>query len=131
VNAALALQTEFSAASLLSALHAVEADFGRRREGARWQARGIDLDLIGCGNLVLPDDRTHDRWRGLPPERQAETAPPELILPHPRLQDRGFVLAPLAEIAPGWVHPRLGQSVSQLLAALPVGAMAGIRPLTA
>jgi len=131
VNAALALQTEFSAASLLSALHAVEADFGRRREGARWQARGIDLDLIGYGDLVLPDDRTHDRWRGLPPERQAEAAPPELVLPHPRLQDRGFVLAPLAEIAPGWVHPRLGQSVSQLLAALPVGAMAGIRPLTA
>ncbi|HWL58234.1 MAG TPA: 2-amino-4-hydroxy-6-hydroxymethyldihydropteridine diphosphokinase [Paracoccus sp. (in: a-proteobacteria)] len=131
VNAALALQTEISAASLLSALHAVEADFGRRREGARWQARGIDLDLIAYGDLVLPDERTHDHWRGLPPERQSEHAPPELILPHPRLQDRGFVLAPLAEIAPGWVHPRLGRSASQLLAALPAGAMAGIRPLTA
>jgi 2-amino-4-hydroxy-6-hydroxymethyldihydropteridine diphosphokinase len=42
-----------------------------------------------------------------------------LILPHPRLQDRAFVLVPLADVAPDWVHPRTGLSVRQMLAALP------------
>ncbi|HRM75464.1 MAG TPA: 2-amino-4-hydroxy-6-hydroxymethyldihydropteridine diphosphokinase, partial [Paracoccus sp. (in: a-proteobacteria)] len=69
----------------------------------------------------------HDAWRALPPERQAAAAPEGLVLPHPRLQDRGFVLAPLAEVAPGWRHPRLNRSVVQMLADLPEGALAGMR----
>lgn len=103
---------------------------GRTRHGERWQARGIDLDLIGYEDAVLPNQAVHDHWRNLPPEAQSLNAPDTLILPHPRMQDRGFVLAPLAEIAPGWCHPRTGQSVAQMLAALPQAALAGIRPLT-
>ena len=86
---------------------------------------------MAYGDLVLPDAATHDYWRGLPPERQAESAPKGLILPHPRMQDRGFVLAPLAEVAPGWRHPRLGLTVARMLAELPPAALAGMEPVTA
>ncbi len=130
VNAAIQLQTELSPEGLLAALHEVEAALGRRREGGRWQSRGIDLDLIAYEDLVRPDAATQDEWRGLSLERQVVEAPETLVLPHPRMQDRGFVLLPLAEIAPGWRHPRLGKTVAELLAALPPAAKADIAPLT-
>ena len=59
----------------------------------------------------------------------ARGAPESLILPHPRLQERAFVLIPLADIAPGWVHPLLGKSAAEMLADLPPGASAGIARL--
>lgn len=130
-NGAFAAKTSLGAEETLAFLHGIEAARGRVRDGRRWGARGIDLDLIAWGNRVLPDVASHDAWRGLPPEDQARQAPDRLILPHPRMQDRGFVLAPLAEIAPGWVHPRLGQSVAQMLAALPAAALDSMKPLTA
>ena len=128
VNAAAVLRSKLPPDALLAAMHRVEAGLGRDRQGARWQARGIDLDLLAYGDLVLPDAATHDAWRALPPERQAERAPDGLVLPHPRLQDRGFVLAPLAEIAPHWRHPRLGRDVAQMLADLPKDALTGMQP---
>ena len=84
---------------LMEVLHAVEASFGRVRK-TRDEARVIDLDLLAYGDLI----------RDEPP-----------ILPHPRMHERAFVLIPLAELAPGWRHPRLGQTVEGLLAMLPAG----------
>lgn len=127
VNAAAILSCGISAQELLDDLHRIEADFGRIRKGARWQSRVLDLDLLAYGDQIFPDVATQDAWRNLPPERQAERAPDGLILPHPRLQDRGFVLAPLAEIAPDWHHPRLGLSVLQMLSDLPPEALKGMR----
>lgn len=129
VNAAALIATERPPQSVLDTLHGIEAALGRTRSGRRWDARGIDLDLIGMDDHVLPDAAAQDHWRALPPAEQARIAPDRLILPHPRMQDRGFVLLPLAEIAPGWTHPRTGLTVGQMLAALPKGARAGIVPL--
>ncbi|RDD96600.1 2-amino-4-hydroxy-6-hydroxymethyldihydropteridine diphosphokinase [Paracoccus pantotrophus] len=131
VNAAASFRCTLPPEQLLRELHEIEAELGRRRDGGRWQSRGLDLDLLAHGDLVLPDAAVQDHWRRLPPQDQALRAPPHLILPHPRMQDRGFVLALLAEIAPNWVHPRLGLSVAQMLAALPPQALAGMRPASA
>ena len=129
VNAAALLDTGGATPeAVLARLHAIEAAFGRTRE-ARWAARGLDLDLLAMGDTIRPDAATQDSWRALPPADQARLAPETLILPHPRVQDRGFVLAPLAEIAPGWRHPRTGQTVTQMLAALPPGDLAEMRAL--
>ncbi|KGJ19015.1 2-amino-4-hydroxy-6-hydroxymethyldihydropteridine pyrophosphokinase [Paracoccus sanguinis] len=129
VNAAAVVAAgSMSPEAVLAALHRVEADLGRVRDGTRWGARVIDLDLLAMGGEVRPDAATQDRWRALPAAAQVQVAPDRLILPHPRLQDRGFVLAPLAEIAPGWVHPRLGQSVAAMLAALGPEGLAGMAP---
>lgn len=128
VNAAALVAAPAAPEAVLATLHTIEAALGRVRDGSRWVARGIDLDLLALGDEIRPDAGAQDRWRGLAPDAQARIAPDRLILPHPRLQDRGFVLLPLAEIAPAWVHPRTGMNVRQMLAALPPGALAGIVP---
>lgn len=113
---------------VLAALHRVEARFGRERT-QRWGMRTLDLDLLAMGQLVLPDPATAAAWRDLPAEAQIAATPDRLILPHPRLQDRAFVLVPLAEIAPRWRHPALGLTVAALRRRLPPAALAEVRPL--
>jgi 2-amino-4-hydroxy-6-hydroxymethyldihydropteridine diphosphokinase len=83
---------------LMATLFDIERRFGRRR-GAANAARSLDLDIIAMDDVV----------------RDA----PDPILPHPRAHLRAFVLLPLAEVRPGWVHPRLGQPIAALIAALP------------
>lgn len=114
--------------SLLQILHRVEADFGRERL-QRWASRSLDLDLLAAGDAVQPDPDTQTRWRTLPAQAQGRDAPDRLILPHPRMQDRVFVLLPLADIAAEWRHPLTGDTVAQMLAALPRQDRAEARPI--
>ena len=83
---------------LLRGMLAIEREMGRERTFAN-APRTIDLDLLACGAVVM---RT-----------------PELTLPHPGIEHRGFVLHPLAEVAPEWVHPVLGRTARELLSAAP------------
>jgi 2-amino-4-hydroxy-6-hydroxymethyldihydropteridine diphosphokinase len=128
VNGALAVATYLSAADVLSRLHQIEQRFGRERL-QRWGMRTLDLDLVAFGESVMPDLAGFEAWKVLPPDLQRMRAPDELILPHPRLQDRSFVLVPLADVAPGWRHPVLGLTVAQMLAARPAAERAEVFPI--
>jgi 2-amino-4-hydroxy-6-hydroxymethyldihydropteridine diphosphokinase len=107
VNGVARVAAEFDSIALLAALHDVERAFGRERREVN-AARVLDLDLLAYGDIV-------------------RTGPEPPILPHPRLTQRAFVLLPLAEIVPDWRHPVTGQTIQQLLAALPPDQVA--RPL--
>jgi 2-amino-4-hydroxy-6-hydroxymethyldihydropteridine diphosphokinase len=129
VNAAISapLPADLGPQQVLDLLHRIEDRYGRHRE-TRWGMRTLDLDLIAFGETVLPDPATHRQWRDLPADDQRTLAPDRLILPHPRLQDRAFVLVPLCDVAPDWPHPITGLTVAQMAAALPTADRAEVRP---
>ncbi|MDA9207883.1 2-amino-4-hydroxy-6-hydroxymethyldihydropteridine diphosphokinase [Octadecabacter sp.] len=128
VNAACVFYTNDSARDVLDTLHEIEADFGRERT-KRWGQRTLDIDLIGQGDSILPDVATFERWYDLPLEDQLTSSPEMIILPHPRVQDRSFVLVPLADVAPYWTHPRLGLTTLQMLNARPMEERHTVIPL--
>ncbi len=97
VNGAAWLSGAVEPHRLLGMLQAIEVEAGRVR-GVPNAARTLDLDLLAMDDLVMTE--------------------PELVLPHPRMHDRAFVLAPLKDIRPDWTHPVLHVRVSTMLAAL-------------
>jgi 2-amino-4-hydroxy-6-hydroxymethyldihydropteridine diphosphokinase len=128
VNAAVRIRAPWSPDQALAICHEIEALMGRERV-TRWGQRTLDIDLIAMGQIVLPDAQTHAEWRNLPLDAQQQRTPDQLILPHPRLQDRAFVLVPLADVAPDWVHPLLGCCVSQMRDALDPLDLAAVKAL--
>lgn len=101
LNACLLVDSPLRPEDVLRRLLEIERDIGRDRsaEKSRWLPRVIDLDLIVAGDAVV------------------ETA--ELRVPHPEMHRRRFVLEPMADILPGWVHPLLRKDVREMLSSLP------------
>lgn len=93
-NALLSIESELTPIALLTALQAIEHAHGRVR-AERWGARTLDLDIIAIGDEVIESDR--------------------LIIPHPQMHLRQFVLRPLCDIAPEWRHPRTGVTAAAML----------------
>lgn len=114
-NAVLMLQCGFPAHVLLARLHRMEARVGRVR-GRRWAPRVLDLDLLAQGAAIAPDRLTLRHWMDLSEAAQARDTPETLILPHPRLADRAFVLIPALDVAPDWRHPLTGRTVRSMAA---------------
>jgi 2-amino-4-hydroxy-6-hydroxymethyldihydropteridine diphosphokinase len=94
LNAVLEIDTELEPLDLLETCLEVEAEMGRVRT-RRWESRSIDIDVLLCGEELISTE--------------------ELIVPHPLLHEREFVLRPLADIAPDLVHPVLDESIAELL----------------
>lgn len=99
VNAVAQIESDLRPEALLAALHAVEAGFGRIR-ARKNGPRTLDLDLLAYDN---------ERFDG---------ADGGLVLPHPHIANRAFVLVPLVEIAPDWIEPNSGRSAKDLLKGL-------------
>jgi len=129
-NAAACVESSCDPNEVLAILHRIESDLGRVR-GKRWAARACDLDLLASDGAVLPDCATVQHWMDLDIGDPPPPAPGELILPHPRLHERAFVLVPLADIAPDWVHPITAKNVRQMCDAQPAADRAAIRPIHA
>jgi 2-amino-4-hydroxy-6-hydroxymethyldihydropteridine diphosphokinase len=128
VNAAVSFQFQGESHELLAILHRIEANFGRRRT-RRWGGRVLDLDLLAFGDKIVPTVKVFEAWRDKPLTEQVSQTPQELILPHPRMQDRAFVLGPLMDVAPDWRHPVSGHTVRQMYNRLPAEDRAALKPL--
>ncbi|HYG27925.1 MAG TPA: 2-amino-4-hydroxy-6-hydroxymethyldihydropteridine diphosphokinase [Caulobacteraceae bacterium] len=100
VNGVAVVETGFSPHAVLEALHAIERAFGRKRHVPN-APRTLDLDLIAHGRRIVDEAGFH--------------------VPHRRAHERRFVVGPLAQILPGWVHPQLGQTAENLAASAKIG----------
>ena len=114
INCVISGNTSLLPNELLNQLHLIEEDFGRTRI-KRWGQRTLDIDLIDFDNIIFPNNTYVNEWLNMPLDMQKVKIPEQLILPHPRIQDRPFVLIPLIDVAPHWKHPLLNETSQEML----------------
>ncbi len=124
VNCVIGGKSILTPVELMSLCQSIEKQFGRQRDG-RWQARTLDIDVLTFGEVILPKA---SRWHQLMEEGRGGKVVADLIIPHPRLHERAFVLKPLTDILPEWVHPVFKKTGLELLHSLSAQQVDEVRP---
>ena len=114
INAVSEVHSDLNPYEILHELKTIEKKMGRKNN-TRWGSRVLDLDIISAGSIILPNNFVFNKWLTMPLQKQIKNQPNELILPHPRIQDRLFVLNPLNEVAPHWTHPVFNKTPLELI----------------
>ena len=130
VNVGIRFDTNLNPIDLLNYTSGLEKRFGRKRE-KRWEPRTCDIDILLCNQLILPNKAHFQKWLKLDFSDQIKLSPNELILPHPRLQERTFFLKPLIDLQPDWIHPFLGMKAKEMLDSLPPNELENIKEINA
>ena len=118
VNVGIRFITKLNPVRLLHFTSGLEIKYGRNRQ-ERWGPRTCDIDILLCDQLILPTKSYFKKWLNLNISDQLKLVPDELILPHPRLQERTFFLKPLIDLQPDWIHPFLKVKAKEMLDSLP------------
>ena len=118
LNGCIKVQAKMKPLEVLDRLKIIEKKMGRLTE-QRWGSRVCDLDLLSFDNELYPNLKTFNYWMTLGLQDQIIEKPLGLLLPHPRIQDRAFVLKPLVDIAPNWRHPVLDLTAEEMLDSIP------------
>ena len=128
VNVGVRFSTNLFPADLLNFTSDLENKYGRKRQ-RRWEPRTCDIDIILCDQLILPSKLHFEKWLKLDLLDQTVLSPNELILPHPRLQERTFFLKPLNDLQPDWIHPFLEMKAKEMLDSLPPNELQNIEEI--
>ena len=114
INCCLNILTNYKPLELLDCFKKIEEDFGRKDE-KRWKSRVCDIDILSQEQQISPNLSTFNFWYKMKLEKQKIKKPNKLIIPHPRIQDRDFVLIPLFDVAENWVHPVFKKNIKSML----------------
>ena len=118
INVGISFSTKLKPIKLLNFTSRLENKYGRKRQ-ERWGPRTCDIDILLCDQQILPSKLYFNKWLNLNLSDQIRLVPDELILPHPRLQERTFFLKPLIDLQPDWIHPFLKVKAKEMLDSLP------------
>ena len=130
VNVGIRFSTDLNPKELIKFTSGLENKYGRTRK-RRWESRSCDIDILLCDQQILPSRDYFVKWLKLDFLDQIKLVPDELIIPHPRLQERTFFLKPLNDLQPDWIHPFLNLKAKEMLDSLPLNEIDNIKELNA
>ncbi len=128
INVGVRFSTDLNPRELIKFTSGLENKYGRKRN-KRWESRTCDIDILLCDQQILPSRDHFVKWLKLDFSDQIKLVPNELIIPHPRLQERTFFLKPLNDLLPHWIHPFLKLKAKEMLDSLPLNEIENIRVL--
>lgn len=128
INVGIRFSTNLNPTELIKLTAGLEDKYGRKRK-RRWESRSCDIDILLCDQQILPSTDHFLKWLKLDFSDQIKLVPNELIIPHPRLQERTFFLKPLNDLQPEWTHPYLKLKAKEMLDSLPLNEIENIEIL--
>ena len=128
INVGIRFSSNLKPVELLNFTSDLENKYGRERK-SRWEPRTCDIDILLCDQLIMPSHMYFKKWLNLDLAEHVKLVPDELILPHPRIQERTFFLKPLNDVQPDWTHPFLKIKAKEMLDSLPPNELENIQKI--